>query len=321
MPDLESVLAEHAEWLRQRGCSKRTIYDRRRAVTRLAAWLDAGGPPGIQSHPEARGSRGGPGPADDHAAGASSVLNATPADLAAWRAGLTVGDRAVVGYCGHVREFYAHALARGLIAVNPAVGLPLPSLPRGIPRPVSEEDLGRALAAADARVRPWLVLAGWAGLRAKEIALLRRDRVLDTAAPPVLLIARDATKGRHERIVPASGFVLAELRLAGLPASGWVFPRHDGKRGPNAPWLVSQRANLALRDTGSAATLHQLRHRFLTMVYRETHDLRLTQDLAGHASPSTTAGYAAFDRSEAAAAVESLPAPGRLRILPGEKAV
>ncbi len=285
MPDLSQVLAAHAAHLRLLGRSPRTIYDRERAVIRLAKWL----PTGCQ------------------------VLDATAADLANWRAGLAVSDRAVVGYCGHVREFYAWAITQGLIAVNPAEGLPLPSLPRGIPRPVSEEDLEAALAAADARVRPWLVLAGWAGLRACEIAYLRRDRVLDTARPPVLLIARDATKGRHERVVPMSAFVLSELRLAGLPASGFVFRRYDGKPDPNAPWLVSQIANQCLHDAGTAATLHQLRHRFLTMIYRETHDLRLTQDLAGHASPSATAGYAAWDRSEAAAAVEAIPAPGRLR--------
>jgi integrase len=296
MPDLESVLAAHAAHLRLLGRSKRTIYDRRRAVIRLAAWL--------ATHNALTSQDKG---------ASEQVLHAAPADLAAWRAGLTVGDRAVVGYCGHVREFYAWAVTLGLRPDNPAQGLPLPSLPRSVPRPVSEEDLGQALAAADARVRPWLVLAGWAGFRACEIARLRRDRVLDTARPPMLLIARDATKGRHERMIPASAFVLAELRLAGLPASGWVFARHDGKPGPNAPWLVSQLANQCLRDAGSAATLHQLRHRFLTMVYRDTHDLRLVQDLAGHSSPSTTAGYAAFDRSEAAAAVESLPAPQRLR--------
>jgi integrase/recombinase XerC len=284
MPDLGHVLAAHAEWLRQRGCSKRTIYDRRRAVIRLAAWL-----------------------------GQVDVIKASSADLAAWRAGLTVGDRAVVGYCGHVREFYAWALARGLIAVNPAVGLPLPSLPRGIPRPVSEEDLERALAAADARVRPWLVLAGWAAFRACEIAWLRRERVLDTARPPLLLVAADATKGRREHVVPMSAFVLAELRLAGLPPSGFVFRRRDGKPGPNAPWLISQLANQCLHDAGSDATLHQLRHRCLTLIQQERHDTRMTQEIAGHASPASTAIYTQLDQGDAAAVMDALPAPGRLR--------
>src|SRR5258707_1070462 len=110
---------------------------------------------------------------------------------------------------------------------TPAAGLPVPSPPRGIPRPVSEEDLAAALACADERVRPWLVLAGWAGFRAKEIALLRRESVLDTAVPPVLLVAANPTKGRRGRRGPTSPFVMRDLRIVGLPRSGGMFPRPD----------------------------------------------------------------------------------------------
>jgi integrase len=171
-----------------------------------------------------------------------------------------------------------------------------------------------AVASAPPRVRPWLVLAGWAGLRAKEIALLRRETVLDTATPPVILVAADATKGHRERIVPASPFVLAELRTAGLPRAGWVFPRRDGRPGPLAPWTVSHLANRHLRESGTAATLHQCRHRFATVLYQQTHDLRLVQELLGHVSPETTALYSAYDRAGAADAVNKLPAPQRLTV-------
>jgi integrase/recombinase XerC len=172
-----------------------------------------------------------------------------------------------------------------------------------------------AVAGAPLRIRPWLVLAGWCGLRACEIAGLRRENVLDTARPPVLLIAAGATKGNRERIVPVSGFVLGELQAAGLPRSGWVFPRADGHAGPNRPHNVSHLCNDYLHDRGYPETLHQLRHRFGTMMYRGTRDLRLVQDMIGHASPSTTAGYAMFDNEPAAAAAEALPFPARLRVI------
>jgi hypothetical protein len=41
----------------------------------------------------------------------------------------------------------------------------------------------------------------------------------------------------------------------------------------------------------------------------------MVQELLGHAHPGTAAGYAAFDQADAAAAVEDLPAPGRLRVV------
>ena len=313
MPDLAEVLAAHLAHLRLLGRSERTVYDRERAVIRLAAWLE------VRYSLEARKPCGAPCTQNSGAGfGGSSqkppslLLDATPVDLAAWRASLTVGDQAVVVYCAHVAGFYDFAVTRGIRPDNPAAGLPVPSPPRGMPRPVSEEDLAAALACADERVRPWLVLAGWAGFRAKEIALLRRESVLDTAVPPVLLVARNATKGHRERRVPASPFVVAELRIAGLPRSGWMFPRYDGKPGPNTPSMISGLGNRCLREAGSAATLHALRHRFASQLYQQTRDIRLVQEMLGHASPATTAIYADYGDG-AAEAVGSLPVPGRLR--------
>ena len=277
------VLAAHLDSLRQRGQSPGSVAARRRALARMAAAIPV------------------------------PLLEAAPEHLAAWRQALAVTSNTVVGYASHAHGFYAWAVAAGLREDNPVEGLPLPRLTRGLPRPVGEDALMDAVINAPLRVRPWLVLAGWAGLRAKEIALLRRERVLDTATPPVLLIAADATKGRRERVVPMSAFVTGELRLAGMPRAGYVFRRCDGRQGPNQPWLVSHLANRHLRSCGIAATLHQCRHRFGTVLYQQTHDLRLVQELMGHADPSTTAGYAAYDRSGAAAAVEALPAPARLR--------
>lgn len=107
-------------------------------------------------------------------------------------------------------------------------------------------------------------------------------------------------------------FCLGELQAAGLPGSGYVFRRCDGRLGPNTPAKVSHLANEHLREWG--ATLHMCRHRFLTMVQRESHDLRLTQELAGHARPESTVGYVAFDQPEAVRAVQALPVPGCLRL-------
>jgi integrase/recombinase XerC len=273
----------HLHWMALKGRSVTTITARRLALGRLAAALPV------------------------------PLLEALPEHLYDWRSGLGLADRTVAQYCSHARQFYAWAADNDLIAGNPASALPVPRPPRALPRPIAEDDLMAALAAAPLRIRPWLVLAAWCGLRAKEIAFLRRDAIMDTARPPVLIVASDATKGRRERVIPLSVFVLAELRAANLPNSGWAFRRHDGARGPNAPWLVSHLASEFLHSCGIPATLHQLRHRFGTMAYRAQRDLLAVQDLMGHQDPVSTAGYAAFDRPEARAAVEAIPAPRRLR--------
>jgi integrase/recombinase XerC len=331
MPELDEVLEAHLALLRLRGRAERTISERRYAVLRLAAWLGGYAESKRPCRAPAVADRGEaasvltatpgdlqanlePGaPVTGFAGRSFNVLNATAADLQAWRASLTTGDGATAAYCAHITGFYRFCVSQGIIPASPAENLPVPSLVRGIPRPISEDELAAALACASPRVRPWLILAAWAGFRAVEIARLRRDRVLDTANPPVLLVARNATKGRKERLIPASRFVLDELRLAGLPRSGWVFPRHDHAAGPNNPWLISHLANRTLREAGSAATLHACRHRFATQLYQATRDIRLVQELLGHSSPAVTAIYAAYDQAGAAAAVEALAAPGRLR--------
>src|SRR6266705_3448844 len=242
---LPEHVADHLEWMRQRGLAPDTICQRRRTLTRLAAFLPV------------------------------PLADATPGMLAAWRAGLTVGDQALVHYVGDARQFYAWAIGQDLAAGNPAADLPVPRLGWRLPRPIADHDLFTAVASAPGRIRPWLVLAGWAGLRAKEIALLQRQNVLDAGPGP-------------------------------------VFRRRDGRPGPNAPWTVSHLANRHLHAAGCAESLHQLRHRFGTMAYRYRRDLRVVQELLGHSSPETTAGYAAYDRTDAAAAVEALPVPRHL---------
>lgn len=289
MRDSAAAVTAHLEWMTQRGLSPGTICYRRRLLTRLAGELHR------------------------------PILQADARDLARWRAGLRLGPATVLHYVSHAHSFYAWAVATRLIKVNPADGLPVPKAPRAIPRPIGEDDLMLAVQAAPDRIRPWLVLAGWCGLRAREIAFLRGEDVLSRAVPPVLVVSADAAKGHRERTVPLSVFVLSELSAARLPPRGWAFARLDGRPGPNQPWVVSQLCGAHLHQLGIPATLHQLRHRFGSRLYGETHDLRLVQELLGHASPVTTAGYAAYDRPGAAGAVEALPVPERLRLVAGDR--
>jgi integrase len=119
-----------------------------------------------------------------------------------------------------------------------------------------------------------------------------------------VLIVRKG-KGSKDRVVPMADLVVDELRgFLGGRARGFVIGRLDGIPGQCPEYRVSQVANRFLHDHGIPETLHQLRHRFGTTLYRRSRDLRLVQEVLGHASPVTTAGYAAFAPEQAAKAVQ-----------------
>ena len=67
-----------------------------------------------------------------------------------------------------------------------------------------------------------------------------------------------------------------------------------------------------IRRCGIDGTLHQGRHSFGTELARVSHDLMLVQQLMGHASPTTTAGYIALNApggSEVATMFQPPPGP------------
>jgi integrase len=269
---------EHLAELRLRGLRATTIEQRQRVLRRLAR-------------------HSGVDPADATTEQVRAFLERIP----------TPSSRATE--LSHLRQFYRWAVIAGVCATDPTLPIPRPRVPRRLPRPMPESDIVVALASAPERVYPWLLLAGWAGLRACEIARLRADDVWTTTEPPMLSIGEG--KGGGQSMVPLSDFLALELAELGLPSRGWLFPRRDGRPGPTPPHIVSQLSNRHLRAVGVGHTLHSLRHRFGTEAYRQSRDLRLVQELMRHASPVSTAGYTRVVAVEGAGIVNRLPAPQR----------
>jgi integrase/recombinase XerC len=202
-------------------------------------------------------------------------------------------------WISNLHVFYGWAIREGIATTDPTVLMDRPRLPRYQPRPIGEGDLTMAIEAAPPTMRAWLMLAAYAGLRASEIAALERSDMLDADG---LVIVRG--KGSKERIVPMREDVLDAVRLTAPQRSGLVFTRPDG-----SPWpgqKVSLYSSKYLHGLGIDATLHQLRHRFATRAYQACSDIRVVQELLGHASPTTTAVYAAWDQAKARAAVDAL---------------
>lgn len=275
----EAAVLSYIAWMRgARRLADTTVRDRRSLLGRLARWLE---------------------PTD--------LLAATVDDLKRWQVeGIAhLSPRAAYVAVSHVASFYTWALDEGLVTTNPAARLPRPKLPRRLPRPMSEDDVATALVQADQPYRAMVAVAAYAGLRCMEIAGLRREDILDTNTPPMILVRG---KGATERLLPIGPALLAELRTYGLPARGPVFRRLDGKPGPIHATRVSQMLSRHLHELGIDATAHQARHRMATVAYRATRDLRAVQTALGHASPVTTASYAAISDSaleEAMGAVDA----------------
>lgn len=236
-----------------------------------------------------------------------SVLDATRDDVEAW---LTrnppLSAKTRYGYLSTVHVFFQWAIVEELAERDPTARIRRPKLRKYLPRPIPPADLEVALRAADARMRSFLVLGALEGLRCKEIAGLDREDVQEYNEPPVLFVR--AGKGDKERVVPLHPMVAMSLEVAGLPRSGALFTSRTGRR--LQPADVSAQINRFLHGLGIAATAHQLRHRFGSDAYRVSRDLRLVQELLGHASPTTTAVYAAWSPHEAVQVVNQLTLPG-----------
>lgn len=235
-----------------------------------------------------------------------TLLTATHEDVQTFLASRRLAARARYSYISTVHSFYRWLIREELADRDPTLRVDRPKLPKSLPRPISEPDLRRALAAADTRMTAWLCLVGYQGLRCAEVAgLQKRDLLLDHE-PPMLVVS--AGKGQKQRLLPLNPRTHEALIACGLPRRGAVFTRLDrpGKNLPIRPRAVSDGISKFLRDLGIDATAHQGRHRFGTKFYAATKDLRLTQEMLGHASPQTAAIYVAFAPTDAVDAIRGL---------------
>ncbi len=157
-----------------------------------------------------------------------------------------------------------------------------------------------AAALAALRDRALLELLYAAGLRISEALRLDADD-LDLAEGSVRVIG----KGDRERVVPVGDVAIAWLDrylAAGRPAllaadrtrrlrGGPVFLSSRGRRlGRNAAWAMVKRA-AAAAGLGGRVSPHTLRHSYATHLLEGGADLRVVQELLGHASISTTQIY------------------------------
>ena len=207
--------------------------------------------------------------------------------------------RAVVA----VRGLHRFALREGVVDTDVAHEITPPPPPRRLPKAISVEDVSRLLDAAGAadtplalRDRALLELLYGTGARISEAVGLGIDAI-DLGGRTVSL----AGKGGKQRRVPLGSYAAAAVDaylvrarpvlLAAGPGTRVVFLNARG--GP----LSRQSAWTVLRATAERAGLpddlspHTLRHSFATHLMEGGADVRVVQELLGHASVTTTQIY------------------------------
>ena len=206
-----------------------------------------------------------------------------------------------------VRGFHKFLYAEGAAETDPSAPVSGPRKGRPLPKVLSVAEVDRLLAGAQQaaalpdqapgparrarRMTCLLELLYATGLRVSELVALPRTAASIDAR---LLVVKG--KGGRERMVPLTETARAAM-AAHLPAvpedSPWLFPA-DSESGH----LTRQAFARDLKDAASAAGLradkvspHVLRHAFASHLLHNGADLRIVQELLGHADISTTQIY------------------------------
>jgi integrase/recombinase XerD len=200
-----------------------------------------------------------------------------------------------------LRAFYKFAENEKLLPQNAAENLSLPRRWKRLPKALTDEEIKKLLAPESPDSpenlcdRAILELAYASGLRLSELKNLRLEQ-LHLEAGFINVIG----KGNKERVVPVGRkAVEALMRYIEAARPKLVTPKSPAtvfltRRGtPFAPVTLWLRIKNRVRRAGIARNItpHMLRHSFATHLLEHGADLRVIQELLGHANISTTEIY------------------------------
>jgi integrase/recombinase XerD len=202
-----------------------------------------------------------------------------------------------------VRGFHRFAVREGLAQVDPSAAVRPPAPAKRLPKALPLHDIERILDAAGApgtalalRDRALLELLYATGARISEAVGLDVDD-LDPEQGTVLLRG----KGSKERIVPVGSYARTAVDgylVRGRPALAAVgdglaalfLNARGGRLSRQSAWTVLAKAADRAGVTADVSP-HTLRHSFATHLLDGGADVRVVQELLGHASVTTTQVY------------------------------
>jgi integrase/recombinase XerD len=208
----------------------------------------------------------------------------------------------VIRTVSSLRRFFQYLVQFGIIQEDPMLKVDSPKKAQSLPDVLSEQQVNQLLTAPDTtkrlgiRDRAILETLYATGLRVSELINLK---LVDLHLSMHLL--QTIGKGDRERIVPISDVAIEWLTrylqttrvklLVKRPNTDFVFLNAHGKQlTRQAIWqLIKKYVNqVGIR---THVTPHTLRHSFATHLLENGADLRIVQELLGHADISTTQIY------------------------------
>ena len=206
-----------------------------------------------------------------------------------------------------IRSFYRYLVREQILTANPVQETSSPKLDKRLPSFLTTDEITKLLAAPDItnpngqRDRAFLELLYASGLRVSELAGLNLEQVdLDTREIRVM------GKGSKERMVlmgePAADALTDYLndgrrKLKGDKKTSAVFLNYQGGRLTERSVQELLEGYATKADIGKKVHPHMLRHTFATHLLDGGADLRVVQELLGHASVATTQRYTHVTRS------------------------
>lgn len=203
-----------------------------------------------------------------------------------------------------IRGLHKFMALEGIRVDDPTVKIRPPKLPFRLPKALSQQQVLALLAASGPepddevadlmRLRDRAILETMysSGARVSEIVGLDLDEIDDSG------LVRVRGKGSKERVVPLGSFAMRAIQaylvrtrpmLAELASSNALYLNSRGGRlSRQSIWSIIQKAGAACELEVSP---HSLRHSFATHLIEGGADVRVVQELLGHASVATTQIY------------------------------
>ncbi len=277
----EDLMADYLAYLRvERGCSVRTVDAYRRDLAKYVDYLSS--------------------------AGVEDVRAVEREDVSAFEGHLADGGLAPASIRRHVsavKGFHRFLVREGVCEANPADTIPVPKAPKLLPDVLSIDQMDRLLSQpfpdtpAGHRDRALLEVLYGCGLRvSEECGLAMGDLFFEEG------YVRVFGKGSKERVVPIGPTAAGAVR-AYIDRARPIFARKAKGTAPSAVFLNARGGGLSRQSVHAIVARaglaigvdnlhpHTLRHSFATHLLEGGADLRVIQEILGHADISTTQIY------------------------------